>query len=69
MPAAEVILVVSTCGLGEFPANSKQTWLKLQSQDGSHGHIMGISWEYTSIFHHISIPSGYVKIAIENDQL
>ena len=34
-----------------------------------HGHIMGISWEYTSIFHHISIPSGYVKIAIENDQL
>eukprot|EP00435_Cladocopium_sp_Y103_P011884 s4118_g3.t1 len=28
-----VILVVSTCGLGEFPANSKQTWLKLQSQD------------------------------------
>ncbi|CAK9073617.1 Pyruvate:ferredoxin oxidoreductase (PFOR) (Pyruvate synthase), partial [Durusdinium trenchii] len=28
-----VILVVSTCGLGEFPANCKQTWLKLQSQD------------------------------------
>ena len=28
-----MILVVSTCGLGEFPANSKQTWLKLQSQD------------------------------------
>ena len=44
MPSAEVILVVSTCGLGEFPANSKQTWLKLQSQDGS-GHIMDISWE------------------------
>eukprot|EP00913_Durusdinium_trenchii_P002484 g2296.t1 len=28
-----VILVVSTCGLGEFPANCKQTWLKLQSQE------------------------------------
>ena len=33
----EVILVVSTCGLGEFPANSKQTWLKLQSQDSGGG--------------------------------
>ena len=29
---AEVILVVSTCGLGEIPANCKQTWMKLQSQ-------------------------------------
>ncbi|CAJ1363862.1 unnamed protein product [Effrenium voratum] len=28
-----VILVVSTCGLGEIPANCKQTWMKLQSQD------------------------------------
>ncbi|CAE7360615.1 unnamed protein product, partial [Symbiodinium pilosum] len=28
-----VILVVSTCGLGEYPANCKQTWLKLQSPD------------------------------------
>lgn len=28
-----VILVVSTCGLGEFPANCKQTWMKLQSQE------------------------------------
>ena len=33
MAVREVILVVSTCGLGEFPANCKQTWLKLQSQD------------------------------------
>ena len=29
----QVILVVSTCGLGEFPANCKQTWMKLQSQE------------------------------------
>ena len=29
----KVIMVVSTCGLGEFPANCKQTWMKLQSQD------------------------------------
>ncbi|CAE7795397.1 PFOR, partial [Symbiodinium necroappetens] len=28
-----VILVVSTCGLGEYPANCKQTWMKLQSQE------------------------------------
>ena len=28
-----LILVVSTCGLGEYPANSKQTWLKLQSPE------------------------------------
>jgi len=28
-----MILVVSTCGLGEYPANCKQTWLKLQSAD------------------------------------
>ena len=28
-----VILVVSTCGLGEYPANCKQTWMKLQSPD------------------------------------
>ncbi|CAJ1397525.1 unnamed protein product, partial [Effrenium voratum] len=27
-----LILVVSTCGLGEYPANCKQTWLKLQSE-------------------------------------
>eukprot|EP00913_Durusdinium_trenchii_P026581 g24937.t1 len=28
-----VILVVSTCGLGEFPANCKQTWMKLHCQE------------------------------------
>ena len=33
MLRTQVILVVSTCGLGEFPANCKQTWLKLQSQE------------------------------------
>eukprot|EP00930_Biecheleria_cincta_P027746 TRINITY_DN19429_c0_g2_i1.p1 TRINITY_DN19429_c0_g2~~TRINITY_DN19429_c0_g2_i1.p1 ORF type:complete len:1904 (+),score=358.79 TRINITY_DN19429_c0_g2_i1:352-5712(+) len=28
-----LILVVSTCGLGEFPQNCKQTWLKLNSAE------------------------------------
>eukprot|EP00928_Gymnodinium_smaydae_P030133 TRINITY_DN2247_c0_g1_i2.p1 TRINITY_DN2247_c0_g1~~TRINITY_DN2247_c0_g1_i2.p1 ORF type:complete len:1896 (+),score=381.74 TRINITY_DN2247_c0_g1_i2:84-5690(+) len=28
-----LILVVSTCGLGEFPQNCKQAWLKLQSPE------------------------------------
>eukprot|EP00933_Yihiella_yeosuensis_P073880 TRINITY_DN8266_c1_g3_i1.p1 TRINITY_DN8266_c1_g3~~TRINITY_DN8266_c1_g3_i1.p1 ORF type:complete len:1881 (-),score=449.35 TRINITY_DN8266_c1_g3_i1:199-5841(-) len=28
-----LILVVSTCGLGEFPQNCKQTWIKLQSPE------------------------------------
>ncbi|CAE8721954.1 unnamed protein product [Polarella glacialis] len=28
-----LIFVVSTCGLGEFPQNCKQTWMKLQQPD------------------------------------
>lgn len=28
-----LLLVVSTCGLGEFPQNSKQTWIKLQNPE------------------------------------
>jgi len=28
-----IVLVISTCGLGEFPQNSKRTWMALQSQD------------------------------------
>lgn len=30
---AILILVISTCGLGEFPANSKQTFVKLQAPE------------------------------------
>ena len=39
-----VILVVSTCGLGEYPANCKQTWLKLQSPDLPMSWLAGVKF-------------------------
>ena len=39
-----VILVVSTCGLGEYPANCKQTWLKLQSADLPMSWLAGVKF-------------------------
>eukprot|EP00434_Breviolum_minutum_P033364 symbB.v1.2.029522.t1/scaffold3242.1/size60447/3 len=39
-----MILVVSTCGLGEYPANCKQTWLKLQSQDLPMSWLSGVKF-------------------------
>ena len=39
-----VILVVSTCGLGEYPANCKQTWLKLQSPDLPMTYLSGVKF-------------------------
>eukprot|EP00435_Cladocopium_sp_Y103_P017058 s3392_g4.t1 len=39
-----MILVVSTCGLGEYPANCKQTWLKLQSADLPMSWLSGVKF-------------------------
>eukprot|EP00913_Durusdinium_trenchii_P035137 g32871.t1 len=39
-----LILVVSTCGLGEYPANCKQTWLKLQSADLPMSWLAGVKF-------------------------
>mmetsp|Transcript_117427 Transcript_117427/g.377184 ORF Transcript_117427/g.377184 Transcript_117427/m.377184 type:complete len:1875 (+) Transcript_117427:88-5712(+) len=39
-----VVLVVSTCGLGEFPQNCKNTWLKLQSHDLSMSWLNGVKF-------------------------
>eukprot|EP00932_Pfiesteria_piscicida_P001922 SRR837773.1187.p1 GENE.SRR837773.1187~~SRR837773.1187.p1 ORF type:complete len:649 (+),score=315.25 SRR837773.1187:293-1948(+) len=37
-----LVLVVSTCGLGEYPQNCKQTWMKLQNPELSMSFLTGV---------------------------